>query len=245
MKHRVILLGNGVGDLCFRIFLIWAAVGLFITGLNITILTIESWPIPEWLTVFFTGCLLWGDFIFNALAALVILILYSQWIGWGRSLAGLFLVGFCGAMAEWVGTKTGFPFGDYHYTGNMGPMIVGQLPWAIPLAWWSVGGAVGLAESRLPDFPDWPAPATALAADAEGEIYFQSFSPYDFDILLRARPLPVPTTGRAALVDPAFEVDRLLETASRRGWTVDTILLTHTHADHVAGLGRSLRREAL
>jgi len=45
-----------------------------------------------------------------------------------------------------------------------------------------------------------------------------------------------PTTGRAALVDPAFEVDRLLGVASGRGWTVDTILLTHTHADHVAGL---------
>lgn len=45
-----------------------------------------------------------------------------------------------------------------------------------------------------------------------------------------------PTTGRAALVDPAFEVDRLLRAASERGWTVTTILLTHTHDDHVAGL---------
>lgn len=45
-----------------------------------------------------------------------------------------------------------------------------------------------------------------------------------------------PQTKRAALVDPAFEVDRLLDAASERGWTVDTILLTHTHDDHVAGL---------
>ena len=45
-----------------------------------------------------------------------------------------------------------------------------------------------------------------------------------------------PETGRAALVDPAFEVDRLLAAAARKGWTVDTILLTHTHDDHVAGL---------
>jgi glyoxylase-like metal-dependent hydrolase (beta-lactamase superfamily II) len=45
-----------------------------------------------------------------------------------------------------------------------------------------------------------------------------------------------PATGRAALVDPAFEVDRLLAVARDRGWTVDTILLTHTHADHIAGL---------
>jgi glyoxylase-like metal-dependent hydrolase (beta-lactamase superfamily II) len=43
-------------------------------------------------------------------------------------------------------------------------------------------------------------------------------------------------TGRAALVDPAFEVDRLLRIVSDRGWTVDAILMTHTHDDHIAGL---------
>ncbi len=45
-----------------------------------------------------------------------------------------------------------------------------------------------------------------------------------------------PITGQAALVDPAFEVDRLLAAAEQRGWKVTTILLTHTHDDHVAGL---------
>ena len=45
-----------------------------------------------------------------------------------------------------------------------------------------------------------------------------------------------PITGKAALVDPAFEVDRLLKVAREKGWTVETILLTHTHDDHVAGL---------
>lgn len=45
-----------------------------------------------------------------------------------------------------------------------------------------------------------------------------------------------PVTGKAALVDPAFEVDRLLRVARSRGWTVETILLTHSHDDHIAGL---------
>jgi hydroxyacylglutathione hydrolase len=45
-----------------------------------------------------------------------------------------------------------------------------------------------------------------------------------------------PSTGEAALVDPAFEVDRLLRVASDRGWIITTILLTHTHDDHIAGL---------
>jgi glyoxylase-like metal-dependent hydrolase (beta-lactamase superfamily II) len=45
-----------------------------------------------------------------------------------------------------------------------------------------------------------------------------------------------PQTGEAALVDPAFEVDRLLAEAGRRGWRISTIFLTHSHDDHVAGL---------
>jgi hydroxyacylglutathione hydrolase len=43
-------------------------------------------------------------------------------------------------------------------------------------------------------------------------------------------------TGEAALVDPAFEVDRLLREARVRGWRISTIFLTHSHDDHVAGL---------
>lgn len=45
-----------------------------------------------------------------------------------------------------------------------------------------------------------------------------------------------PESGRAALVDPAFEVDRLVRIVRERGWIVDAILMTHTHDDHIAGL---------
>ncbi|MEM7156889.1 MAG: MBL fold metallo-hydrolase [Myxococcota bacterium] len=47
-------------------------------------------------------------------------------------------------------------------------------------------------------------------------------------------------TKQAALVDPAFEVDRLLRAAAERDWTITTILLTHTHDDHVAGLDEAV-----
>ncbi len=44
----------------------------------------------------------------------------------------------------------------------------------------------------------------------------------------------------AALIDPAFEVDRLLRVASERDATVTDIFLTHTHDDHVAGLDEAV-----
>ncbi|UVS78479.1 carotenoid biosynthesis protein [Actinokineospora sp. UTMC 2448] len=39
-----------------------------------------------------------------------------------------------GLAAEAVGVHTGFPFGDYAYTGSLGPALVG-VPVLVPLAW--------------------------------------------------------------------------------------------------------------
>ncbi|MCV7435127.1 carotenoid biosynthesis protein [Mycolicibacterium bacteremicum] len=39
-----------------------------------------------------------------------------------------------GLLAESVGVQTGFPFGDYAYTGTLGPQLLG-VPVVIPLAW--------------------------------------------------------------------------------------------------------------
>jgi len=48
-----------------------------------------------------------------------------------------------------------------------------------------------------------------------------------------------PATGLAALVDPAWEVERMLTEAGKAGLRVTHILITHTHPDHVEGLGRA------
>ncbi len=39
-----------------------------------------------------------------------------------------------------------------------------------------------------------------------------------------------------AIVDPAFEVDRLLTVVRERGWTVRSVLVTHSHHDHIDGV---------
>jgi hydroxyacylglutathione hydrolase len=44
--------------------------------------------------------------------------------------------------------------------------------------------------------------------------------------------------GIAAIVDPPFEIEPLLEEAARRGVRIVRTIETHTHADHVSGHGR-------
>jgi hydroxyacylglutathione hydrolase len=44
--------------------------------------------------------------------------------------------------------------------------------------------------------------------------------------------------GVAAVIDPRFEVDEYLELARYMGVSIEHILETHTHADHVSGHGR-------
>jgi glyoxylase-like metal-dependent hydrolase (beta-lactamase superfamily II) len=49
-------------------------------------------------------------------------------------------------------------------------------------------------------------------------------------------------TATCALVDPAFEVDRLLHTVEQHGLRVGAVLLTHGHLDHIEGVPEMLRR---
>jgi hydroxyacylglutathione hydrolase len=44
--------------------------------------------------------------------------------------------------------------------------------------------------------------------------------------------------GIAAIVDPPYAIERVLETAERRGVEIVRTVETHTHADHVSGHGR-------
>jgi glyoxylase-like metal-dependent hydrolase (beta-lactamase superfamily II) len=48
-------------------------------------------------------------------------------------------------------------------------------------------------------------------------------------------------TMQCAVVDPAYEVDRLLREARARNWRVTTVLLTHSHHDHIDGVEEMVR----
>ena len=47
-------------------------------------------------------------------------------------------------------------------------------------------------------------------------------------------------TGSAAVIDPAWDVPRLMEAAANRRWKITTALITHGHSDHVNGLAEML-----
>ena len=44
------------------------------------------------------------------------------------------------------------------------------------------------------------------------------------------------STGRAAVVDPAWEVDEIIKRARQNNVTITDILLTHSHYDHINGI---------
>ncbi len=51
-----------------------------------------------------------------------------------------------------------------------------------------------------------------------------------------------PTTREVAVVDPAWEVDRILALAAEHDLTITKILITHSHFDHINGVEGLLHR---
>ena len=46
-----------------------------------------------------------------------------------------------------------------------------------------------------------------------------------------------PATGEAAVIDPAWEGQTILQEAQRRGWRIGHLWYTHAHFDHIGGAG--------
>ncbi|HEY8046975.1 MAG TPA: carotenoid biosynthesis protein [Streptosporangiaceae bacterium] len=70
--------------------------------------------------------------------------------GWPRALSAAAAAFALGLAAEWAGTRTGFPFGAYRYTGLLRP-AAGTVPLVVPLAWAAMGPpgyAVGTSIAR-------------------------------------------------------------------------------------------------
>jgi uncharacterized membrane protein len=66
-------------------------------------------------------------------AATVVIILASTW-GWGPTALVALIVLSMGWAVEFLGSRTGVPFGRYHYTDHLQPQL-GHVPLLIPVAW--------------------------------------------------------------------------------------------------------------
>ena len=80
-------------------------------------------------------------------ATTVIFALSTAW-GWGRTAATALSIAALGWGVEFLGSRTGLPFGRYHYTDRLQPQL-GRVPLLIPLAWlmmlppaWAISGLI-------------------------------------------------------------------------------------------------------
>ncbi len=103
--------------------------------LGITAAQVQAWLGPSGVGGFATGLLRISDAVWMLLAAVTVYLhaVASEGLPTARRQAAMVLL--ASTVFEWVGTRTGFPFGPYEYTENFGPRIGGVVPMAIPLAW--------------------------------------------------------------------------------------------------------------
>jgi uncharacterized membrane protein len=145
-----------LGQLPMVIFLIWSGVGITAIGLGFDHDWIDGLAVGEGLKAFFHGCLRNGDFVFIGLATLNVYMASVHRLGLARTRWAALIILPASAVLEYVGTKTGVPFGAYEYTENFGPRLLETLPIAIPLSWFVVVvGAYLLFSQWLPMWSRW------------------------------------------------------------------------------------------
>jgi lycopene beta-cyclase len=123
-----------------------------------SLLTILQSPLPllaAWLLTMIGVPILrwtWGDALLPAAISITVLLLVAAVLvilrhSWSRRQL-LYLIAIVLPMTwaiEWVGSRTGFPFGAYHYTDLLQPQLL-HVPLLIPFAWlmmlppaWAIG----------------------------------------------------------------------------------------------------------
>lgn len=125
-------------NLFWWIFLVWTAVGTVVMPFGIGEMTVRRLIGNEALLSLVLGILRPADAIWMVLAFGVVYlhVVESRGLATARLWALVILVG--SGVVEALGAKTGWPFGPYRYTDNMGIRVFGVLPFTIPLAWFVI-----------------------------------------------------------------------------------------------------------
>lgn len=129
------------------------------------LLVLTLTPIAEWVA---------GAQTFPFMATLGVLaqfsaVLVTLGLGWkAHHIFTAFVIVTLGTwLAEYIGTQTGFPFGNYHYSNLLQPQFAG-VPLIIPLAWLMMLPAA------------WAVTAALLQKHADSPLIFSVFSGFVF-----------------------------------------------------------------
>jgi putative membrane protein len=115
------------------------AVGLF--GILVAIPHPELWANDPRAAAVYAFALIKTGGASMLLGALAMLAYGLAALGARRTLLFFCAATLISACAELTGTKTGWPFGGYEYTNFLGPKLLGRVPVAVPLSWFTMGFA--------------------------------------------------------------------------------------------------------
>ena len=122
-------------NVLFAAFLVWTAVGFVVMPLGVGEPEIRAWLGVRAVQDAALALLRVSDAVWIMLAAACVYFhaATAEGLNTARLWAVIILVS--STIFEWIGTRTGFPFGPYRYTDNFGWRLGGVVPLAIPLAW--------------------------------------------------------------------------------------------------------------
>jgi uncharacterized membrane protein len=122
-------------DWLWLAFLVWTAIGFVVLPFDIGRHGLPAWIREATLRHLAAAFLRQADAIWMLLAAANVYVCAaaSEGLPTARRWALIILTG--SAACEWIGVRTGVPFGAYCYTDQFGWRLGGVLPAAIPLAW--------------------------------------------------------------------------------------------------------------
>ena len=95
-------------------------------------------PVRDFFLPYYDALVAAPTWTYMALLPVVTLALYWDELGPRKSVLFLLAASVIGAGAELLGTNTGFPFGEYHYTDRLGAKIAGDVPYFIPSSWYAL-----------------------------------------------------------------------------------------------------------
>lgn len=137
-------------------FLIWTAVGAAVMPFDVGERTVRELVPFSALADILTWVLRISDAVWMALAFGVVYLYVVQARGLMTARLWALVIMIGSGLIEAVGAKTGWPFGDYRYTDNMGFRLFGILPFTIPLAWFVIiATAQFFVDAMRPRWPIW------------------------------------------------------------------------------------------